>query len=103
MSLQIILAGNKRYGIYDRSKRRFNLNERSRDLTVRIQTFRFTAWFNTRNHRSLYNLYEPNVIDEIVIDTTRRSSIYQRACITDQITSLANDFGKYDFFNSGYF
>jgi hypothetical protein len=103
VSLQEILAGYKRTSIYDRSKRRFNLNERSRDLTVSVQTFRFTAWFNTRNQRSLYSLYEPNTIDEAALDTTRRSSIYKRACITDQITSLANDFGKYDFFNSGYF
>lgn len=93
MSLQIILADNK--SIYDRSKRRFNLNERSRNLTVRIQTFRFNAWFNTRNHRSLYNYYEPNTIDEMALYTARRSSIYQRACITDHITTLASDLGKY--------
>ena len=97
MSLQIILAGYKRTSIYDRSKPRFNLNQRSRDLTVRIQTFRFSAWFNTRNHRSLYSLYEPNTIDEMSIDTARRSSIYQRASITDHITALANDLGNYKF------
>lgn len=98
MSLQIILAGNKRYGIYDRSKRRFNLNERSRDLTVNVQKmFVFAAWFNTSNHRSLYNCHEPNAIDEITVDTTRRSSIYQRASITDHIASLVNNLGNYKF------
>ena len=96
MSLQEILAGYKRTSIYDRSKHRFNLNERSRDLTVRTQAFRFVAaWFNTRNYRSLSYLYKPNTIDEAALDTSRRSSIYQRACITDQIASLATDLGKY--------
>ena len=92
MSLNTIIVNKD--SIYDKSKRRFNLNKRSRDLTIRIQTFRFNAWFNTRNHRSLYNLYEPNTIDEMSIDTARRSSIYQRASITDHITTLASDFGK---------
>lgn len=101
MSLQIILAGYKRTSIYDRSKRRFNLNERSKDLTVNVQTFRFAAWFNTRNQRSLYNLYEPNTIDEMALDTARRSSIYKRACITDQIESLVNGFENYEFFKTG--
>lgn len=95
MSLQIILAGYKRTSIYDKSKPRFNLNQRSRDLTVRIQTLRFSAWFNTRNQRSLYNLYEPNTIDEMALYTARRSSIYQRASITDHMASLANYLGKY--------
>ena len=96
MSLQEILAGYKRTSIYDRSKRRFNLNQRSRDLAVNVvQTIRFVSWFNTRNHRSLYNLYEPNTIDEAALDTARRSSIYQRASITDHMASLASDLGKY--------
>jgi len=102
VSLQIILAGYKRTSIYDRSKRRFNLNKRSRDLTVNVQKiFAFAAWFNTRNHRSLYSLYEPNTIDEMALYTSRRSSIYQRACITDQIESLANGFENYEFFKTG--
>lgn len=95
MSLNTIIVNKD--SIYDKSKRRLNLNKRSRDLTIRIQTFRFNAWFNTRNHRSLYNLYEPNTIDEMALYTARRSSIYQRASITDHITTLANDLGNYKF------
>lgn len=95
MSLQIILAGNKRTNIYDRSydrsKRRFNIYERSRDLSL----FIFTAFLNTLNHRSLYNCHEPNTIDEIALDTTRRTSIYQRVSITDHMALLASDLGKY--------
>lgn len=93
MSLSVILT--KRTSIYDRSKRRFDLNKRSRDLTVNVvQTIRFVSWFNTHNHRSLYNCHEPNAID-VMATLDRRSSIYQRACITDQISSLASDLGKY--------
>lgn len=105
MSLQEILAGYKRTSIYDRSNRRFNLNERSQDLTtdhIHLK-FIFLAYMNTHNHRSLYNCHEPNTIDEMALDTTRRSSIYQRASITDHLTSLANGFGNYEFFKSGYY
>lgn len=92
MSLNAIIVNKD--SIYDKSKRRFNINERSRDLTtdhIHLK-FIFVAYENNRHHRSLYNCYEPSTIDEITLFRTRKSSIYQRACIADHITSLANDF-----------
>lgn len=98
--LSAISTNNKIISIYNRSKRRFNLNERSRDLTtdhIHLK-FIFAAYINTHHHRSLYNCHEPNTIDEIALNTTTRSSIYKRSYITDQMISLANNLGKYKFF-----
>ena len=81
MSQLVTSASHKRISIYDRLNRRFTLNERSR--------------LRTHHHCSLlYNCHEPDTIEDIALDTTRRSSIYQRAYIKRAYES----YGKYKFF-----
>lgn len=93
MSLLSAISASYKRTIYDRSKSRLNINQRSRDIIYRQRSFRFYMLINCKH--PLYNFHKPYTIEEIALDTTTRSSIYKRSYITDAMISLANNLEKY--------
>lgn len=105
MNLFAISANNERINIYNMSK---PANERphisfdalrpsypvKRMEIPLIFTGIYSIYGKRGGRGGLYNYRKVYPIEDISLDATRRSSIYQRSCITNNIISLADDFGK---------
>ena len=105
MNLFAISANNERINIYNMSKLAnerphisFDMLQPSYPVKHMEIPLIFIGIYGKRGGRGgLYNYCKVYPIEDMSLDATRRSSIYQRACITNNIISLADDFGSYKF------